>query len=124
MKIYSFSQARFALAMPPDKMWDKIKRDFTHIPQDTVDAIEEWKDMYEQYSSGEGITDTIRNTFADAIAQTFQDMWYFTQEYFYYVALFGGLIAFALYLCGHKGSLKWVTTLVVAYVAILALGAI
>lgn len=121
MKIYSFSQAK-ALITPPDQAWDKIKHDIINLPKDAVNSIEEWKNMYEQYSTGKGIQDTVKNAFFEALSDIGVEIWYFFYDYGYWIALFGGLAVIALYFCGHKGSLKWLWTIIVAYTFICAIG--
>jgi hypothetical protein len=121
MKIYSFSEAK-ALITPPDQMWEKIQHDIINLPKDAIDSINEWKGMYEQYSTGQGIQDTVKNAFWDALSDIGAEIVYFFIDYGYWVALFGGLAAILLYICGHRGALKWVWTLIIGYVFICALG--
>ena len=121
MKIYTFSQFKLAIEPASNEIWEKVKRDFTHMPQDAVEMIEEWKGMYDKYSGG-GINQTVRNTFKDAALEVLTDIWLFLHANFYWVALFGGLGVILLYVCGHRGALKWLWTLVVAYVLICAIG--
>lgn len=123
MKAFSFSQAKSIMGItPPDEIWRKIQRDITHLPQDAIDSIKEWKDTYDvvrQSSGGKGV---IRQSFVSFLGEIFKDIWEFIYEYGYWFALFGGLTAILLYICGHRGALKWLWTVVIAYVFICAVG--
>ena len=123
-KTFSFSQAKSLLVgiTPPDEMWRKIQRDITHLPQDAIDSIKEWKNMYDVVSHSSGGRGIIRQSFTSFLGEIAKDILQFLYDYGYWVALFGGLTAILMYICGHRGALKWVWTLVIAYVFICAVG--
>jgi hypothetical protein len=119
----TFSQARALIdPMSPEKALEKFWHDIINLPQDAVYSVKEWQEMYNKYTTGKGLQDTVSNAITGLIVDVLKEIWLFVYQNGYWIALFGGLAAILLYICGHKGALKWAWTLTLAYLIICSLG--